>query len=97
MFKRLIKENPNTSIGIPSQIHNTKSDTNMCYFCHILKRNPRAPQHRGIKCRDPRNGYSGYSVTGMPNKYCSECKRKTHHFWHSNGPEPLWLRCNDHT
>ena len=30
----------------------------MCHYCHILKYNPNAPYHKGIKCLDCSNTYS---------------------------------------
>jgi hypothetical protein len=30
----------------------------MCYYCHVLKNNPRAPIHQGVRCLDRSNLYS---------------------------------------
>ncbi len=30
----------------------------MCHYCHVLKNNPRAPDHPGIRCLDCANTYS---------------------------------------
>lgn len=30
----------------------------MCYYCHILKKNPDAPMHQGSRCLDRANHYS---------------------------------------
>ncbi len=32
----------------------------MCHHCHTLKKNPGAPKHRGINCRDPTNSFSTF-------------------------------------
>lgn len=32
----------------------------MCYYCHDLKHNVRAPSHKSINCRDPNNKYSRF-------------------------------------
>jgi hypothetical protein len=30
----------------------------MCYYCHVLKNNPRAPIHQSVRCLDCANTYS---------------------------------------
>jgi hypothetical protein len=30
----------------------------MCHYCHVLKNNPSAPQHKGNHCLDCANTYS---------------------------------------
>jgi len=52
----------------------------MCYYCHTLKKNPFAPAHRSLHCQDSRNSYSAANLFGSPNKYCRQCRKRTHHY-----------------
>ena len=36
--------------------------TNMCHFCHVLNKNPTAPQHHSSHCLDKGNSYSRVSM-----------------------------------
>ena len=45
----------------------------MCYFCHTLGRNSKAPEHSGENCCDPRNAKSKRQH-GV--KVCYHCFRK---------------------
>ncbi|CAF1255355.1 unnamed protein product [Rotaria magnacalcarata] len=60
----------------------------MCHFCHVLAKNPQAPQHRSAKCIDKANGFSKVPMNkrtyenGKPNSQtnknptCSVCLDK---------------------
>ena len=72
----------------------------MCYYCHTLKNNTKAPKHRSENCTNSKNTYSkNYSKPQDQSietvtQYCKKCKRETHHCWHqNNGLETPWLRC----
>ena len=69
-----------------------------CYYCKTIQTrvDPRTiPNHWSINCRSKKNTYSAYNVLGIPNKYCTRCERKTHHYYHSyNNTEGASLYCN---
>ena len=58
----------------------------MCHWCHILKKNSSAPNHRSENCRDVNNTYSKH--------HSIICKCGEKMIMHqNNGHEKPWLRC----
>jgi hypothetical protein len=65
--------------------------SSMCYFCHTLKNNPSAPQHKSINCIDKRNSHSQYKDAKVSKqcRYCHEQKKNP------NAPAHNSIDCRD--